>query len=78
VQAEAHATLCATRCKVMTLTPSARAISLCSFPRIAKSLAWASFVAISALECRLICVQLPSKWKVLVMSITTSVVSVCV
>jgi hypothetical protein len=35
----------------MTLTPSVRAISLCSFPRIAKSFACASFVAISTLEC---------------------------
>src|SRR6516165_2148438 len=35
----------------MTLTPSVRAISLCSFPRAAKSFACASLVAISALEC---------------------------
>jgi hypothetical protein len=28
-----------------------RAISLCSFPCAAKSFAWASFAAISALEC---------------------------
>src|SRR5262249_11045958 len=40
------------RCKVMTLTPSVRAISLCSFPCLAKSFACASFVATSALECR--------------------------
>jgi hypothetical protein len=44
------------RCNVMTLMPSARAISLCSLPRVAKSFACASFVAISALECRFICV----------------------
>jgi hypothetical protein len=35
----------------MTLTPSVRAISLCSFPRVANSFARASFVAISNLEC---------------------------
>jgi hypothetical protein len=35
----------------MTLTPSVRAISLCSFPCAAKSFACASFAAISALEC---------------------------
>jgi hypothetical protein len=40
------------RCKVMTLTPSVRAISLCSFPCLAKSFACASFVATSTLECR--------------------------
>ena len=34
----------------MTLTPSVRAMSLCSFPRVANSFACASFVAISALE----------------------------
>src|SRR5262249_16983334 len=38
----------------MTLTPSVRAISLCSFPRVANSFARASFVAISALECLLL------------------------
>jgi hypothetical protein len=38
------------RCKVMTLTPSVRAISLCNFPCVANSFACASFVAISALE----------------------------
>src|SRR5262245_22270556 len=37
----------------MTLTPSVRAMSLCSFPRVANSFACASFVAISALECLL-------------------------
>src|SRR5215510_11748558 len=37
----------------MTLTPSVRAMSLCSFPRVASSFACASFVAISALECLL-------------------------
>ena len=37
--------------KVMTLTRSVRAMSLCSFPRVANSFACASFVAISALEC---------------------------
>jgi hypothetical protein len=40
------------RCKVITLTPSVRAISLCSFPCLAKSFACASFVATSTLECR--------------------------
>src|SRR6516164_6692453 len=35
----------------MTLTPSARAISLCNFPCVAISFARTSFVAISALEC---------------------------
>ena len=40
------------RCKVTTLTPSVRAISLCSFPCLAKSFACASFVATSTLECR--------------------------
>ena len=35
----------------MTLTPSVRAMSLCSLPCVAKSLACASLVAISALEC---------------------------
>jgi hypothetical protein len=40
------------RCKVMTLTPSVRAISLCSFPCLAKSFACASFVATSTRECR--------------------------
>jgi hypothetical protein len=40
------------RCKVITLTPSVRAISLCSFPRLAKSFACASFVATSTLEYR--------------------------
>src|SRR5262245_4799779 len=35
----------------MTLTPSVRAISLCSFPCVARSFASASFVAISTLEC---------------------------
>ena len=39
------------RCKVMTLTPSVRAMSLCSFPCVARPFACASFVAISALEC---------------------------
>ena len=39
------------RCKVMTLTPSVRAISLCSFPCLAKLFARASFVATSTLEC---------------------------
>ena len=39
------------RCKVMTLTPSVRAISLCSFPCVARSFACASFDAISTLEC---------------------------
>ena len=39
------------RCKVMTLTPSRRAISLCNFPCVARSFACASFVAISTLEC---------------------------
>ena len=39
------------RCKVITLTPSVRAISLCSFPCLAKSSARASFVATSTLEC---------------------------
>src|SRR6516165_8753263 len=38
------------RCKVMTLTPSVRAISLCSFPCVARSFACASFDAISTLE----------------------------
>jgi hypothetical protein len=37
----------------MTLTPSMRAISLCSLPCLAKSFARASFVATSTLECRL-------------------------
>src|SRR6516165_5748733 len=41
------------RCKVMALTPSVRAISLCSFPCVARSFACASFVAISAVECLL-------------------------
>jgi hypothetical protein len=36
----------------MTLTPSVRAISLCSFPCLAKSFACASFVATSTLEYR--------------------------
>jgi hypothetical protein len=36
----------------MTLTPSVRAISLCSFPCLAKSFACASFVATSTRECR--------------------------
>jgi hypothetical protein len=36
----------------MTLTPSMLAISLCSFPRLAKSFACASFVATSTRECR--------------------------
>src|SRR5215471_11712938 len=40
------------RCKVMTLTPSVRAISLCGFPCLAKSFACASFVATSTLEYR--------------------------
>src|SRR5262245_27773054 len=35
----------------MTLTPSVRAISLCSFPCVARSFACASFHAISTLEC---------------------------
>jgi hypothetical protein len=35
----------------MTLTPSVRAISLCSFPCVARSFACASFDAISTLEC---------------------------
>src|SRR6516162_8007319 len=35
----------------MTLTPSVRAISLCSFPCVANSSACANFVAISSLEC---------------------------
>jgi hypothetical protein len=35
----------------MTLTPSVRAISLCSFPCVANLFARASFVAISTLEC---------------------------
>src|SRR6516165_2668020 len=35
----------------MALTPSMRAISLCSSPRVANSFARASFVAISTLEC---------------------------
>jgi hypothetical protein len=39
------------RCKVMTLTPSVRAISLCNLPCVAKSFACASFVEISILEC---------------------------
>jgi hypothetical protein len=42
------------RCKVATPTPSVRAISLCSFPCLAKSFACASFVATSTLECRFI------------------------
>jgi hypothetical protein len=36
----------------MTLTPSVRAISLCSIPCLAKSFACASFVATSTRECR--------------------------
>ena len=40
------------RCKVHILTPSVRAISLCSCPCLAKSFACASFVATSTLECR--------------------------
>src|SRR5262249_25284354 len=39
------------RCSVMTLTPSVRAISLCSFPCVARSPACASLAAISAFEC---------------------------
>ena len=35
----------------MTLTPSVRAISLCSFPCVARSFACASLDAISTLEC---------------------------
>src|SRR5262245_16231058 len=35
----------------MTLTPSVRAISRCSFPCVARSFACASFDAISTLEC---------------------------
>src|SRR5262249_24813850 len=35
----------------MTLTPSARAISPCSFPCVARSFACASFEPISTLEC---------------------------
>src|SRR6516164_3357874 len=35
----------------MTLTPSVRAMSLCSFPCVARPFACASFVAISTLEC---------------------------
>src|SRR5215468_544896 len=35
----------------MTLTPSVRAISLCSFPCVARSFACASFETISTLEC---------------------------
>src|SRR5262245_17664236 len=55
------------RCKVMTLTPSMRAISLCSFPRLAKSFACASFVATSTRECRFTlampaCPQPPRAW----------------
>src|SRR5262249_29043942 len=38
----------------MTLTPSVRAISLCSFPCVANSSACANFVAISTLECFLL------------------------
>jgi len=41
------------RYKVMTLTPSVRAMSLCSFPCVTRPFACASFVAISALECLL-------------------------
>ena len=41
------------RCKVTTLTPSVRAISLCGFPCLAKAFACASFVATFTLECRL-------------------------
>src|SRR5215470_1052878 len=37
----------------MTLTPSVRAISLCSFPCVARSFACASFETISTLECLL-------------------------
>src|SRR5262245_27926950 len=44
----------------MTLTPSVRAISLCSLPRIAKSFACASFVAISTLECLFLAIACPS------------------
>jgi hypothetical protein len=39
------------RYKVMTLTPSVRAISLCNLPWVANSFARASFVAISTSEC---------------------------
>src|SRR5262249_59024938 len=39
------------RCKVITLTPSARAISLCNLPCVANPFACASLLAISALEC---------------------------
>src|SRR6516225_4866478 len=39
------------RYKVITLTPSARAISLCNLPRVAHSFACASLLAISTLEC---------------------------
>jgi hypothetical protein len=42
-----QAALCATDVKVMTLTPSVRATSLC----VTNSFACVSFVAISALEC---------------------------
>jgi hypothetical protein len=50
----------------MTLTPSVRAISLCSFPRVANSFARASFVAISNLECFLLAMttQAPTAQKV--------------
>src|SRR5215831_13326293 len=50
----------------MTLTPSVRAISLCSFPRVANSFACASFVAISNLECFLLAMttQAPTAQKV--------------
>jgi hypothetical protein len=47
------------RCKVMTLTPSVRAISLCNFPCLAKRFACASFFAISALECCFFCLGIP-------------------
>ena len=54
VQAEAPGSALRHRCKVMTLTPSVRAISRCSFPRVANSFARASFVAIFNLECFLL------------------------
>src|SRR5262249_317067 len=42
--------------KVIILTPSVRAISLCGFPCVTRSFACASFVAISTLECRFLAV----------------------
>jgi hypothetical protein len=45
-----YANILRQRYKVMTLTPSVRAISLCSFPCVARSSACATLAAISAFD----------------------------